>query len=194
MPTPLLEMTLEELWQLFPIQLSEHNDDWANWYEEEKVRLLSLLENYIARIDHIGSTYVKDLLAKPIIDILLQVNTNADISAVKEILLSDGWLLMAENSNYGELDLNKGYTPEGFAKKVYHLHVRREGDWDELYFRDYLAIHPEAVAEYAKLKQSLLTKYEHNRDAYTEAKTDFVKSCTEKARAQVNINSILPKY
>ena len=178
----LSEMALDELWHLFPIQLSEHSPDWAVWYEEESGRLVSLLGAHIARIDHIGSTYVKGLMAKPIVDILCQVKPDADMTAVKDILANDGWLVMAENSAYGEIDLNKGYTPEGFADKIYHLHVRREGDWDELHFRDYLASHPEVAAEYAALKQGLLIKFEHNRDAYTEAKTEFVQACTAKAR------------
>jgi GrpB-like predicted nucleotidyltransferase (UPF0157 family) len=183
MGKPLAEMTTEELWQLFPIQLSEHKPEWAVWYAEEKNRLFSVLGERIARIDHIGSTYVAGLTAKPIVDILLQIKADADISNAKELLATDGWLLMAENSNYGELDFNKGYTPEGFADKVYHLHVRREGDWDELLFRDYLTGHPAAAEEYAKLKQELLLQYEHNRDAYTEAKTEFIKSCVTEARS-----------
>jgi len=175
MSKPFSDMTLEELWQLFPIQLSEHKPEWAGWYRLESDKLMSLLGKAVASVDHIGSTYVSGLLAKPIVDILLQVAADADLSLVKEIITAEGWHLMAENSNYGDLDLCKGYTPDGFADKVYHLHIRRAGDWDELYFRDFLASHPETAAEYAELKQSLLIKYEHNRDAYTEAKTEFVK-------------------
>ncbi|MDR1778686.1 MAG: GrpB family protein [Clostridiales Family XIII bacterium] len=182
MARPLSEMTLEELWQLFPIQLQEHRPEWADWYAEERGRLAAVLGARAARIDHIGSTYVEGLLAKPIVDILVQVAPDAEMAAVKADLLADGWLLMAENSAYGELDLNKGYTPDGFAERVFHLHVRREGDWDELRFRDYLTAHPEEAAAYAALKRELLGKYEHNRDAYTQAKTDFIKSCVAKAR------------
>ncbi len=107
MSKALSEMSLEELWQLFPIQLSEHNPDWAIWYEKERSRLASILGQSVAQIDHIGSTYVDALMAKPIVDILLQVKPSADIAAIKEVLTADGWLVMAENSNYGEIDLNK---------------------------------------------------------------------------------------
>ena len=78
--------------------------------------------------------------------------------------------------------LNKGYTEDGFADKVFHLHVRYTGDNDELYFRDYLMGHPDAASEYEKLKLKLWKKFEHNRDAYTNAKSEFVYKCTEKAR------------
>jgi len=63
MSKTLSEMTLEELWQLFPIQLSEHKSNWADWYEEECSRLVSILGTDIARIDHIGSTAVAGLIA-----------------------------------------------------------------------------------------------------------------------------------
>jgi GrpB-like predicted nucleotidyltransferase (UPF0157 family) len=73
-----------------------------------------------------------------------------------------------------QADFNKGYTPEGFAEKVYHLHVRYYGDWDELYFRDYLIEHKEIAQEYAILKAGLLEPYRNNRDGYTDAKREFV--------------------
>lgn len=60
------------------------------------------------------------------------------------------------------------------------MHLRYYGDHDELYFRDYLKGNPAAAKEYEALKLSLWKKYEHNRDAYTDAKSEFVKECTEK--------------
>lgn len=76
----------------------------------------------------------------------------------------------------------KGYTPNGFADKVFHLHVRYPGDWYELYFRDWLREHPEAAGEYANLKLRLQETFKHNRDGYTEAKGEFIKKVTEQAR------------
>lgn len=79
---------------------------------------------------------------------------------------------------------NKGYTKYGFAEKVYHLHVRYYDDWNELYFRDYLREHKDVADEYAKLKLGLWKKYEHDRDGYTDAKSEFVLKVTEKARKE----------
>lgn len=79
---------------------------------------------------------------------------------------------------------NKGYTKHGFAARVYHLHVRPAGDWDELYFRDYLVEHPETAQAYASLKQTLKTHFERDRDAYTAAKSEFVKWFSLAARAE----------
>ena len=78
------------------------------------------------------------------------------------------------------LSFNKGYTENGFAERVFYLHLRYAGDNVELYFRDYLIEYPEVAKEYEELK--LWKKYEHNRDAYTNAKTELVKKYTQKAK------------
>ncbi|MBZ2066038.1 GrpB family protein [Streptococcus sanguinis] len=181
MSPSLEEMSLEELWQLFPIFLREHQDEWKDWYAEERLRLLSFLPaNQLVRISHIGSTSVETIWAKPIVDILLEIPKETDMAVMKDLLLQNGYLLMSESQ--GRMSFNKGYTPSGFAERVFHLHLRYECDHDELYFRDYLQEHPAVAKDYEKLKLSLWKKYEHNRDAYTEAKTDFIKNYTDEAK------------
>ncbi|MFQ7236844.1 MAG: GrpB family protein, partial [Enterococcus hulanensis] len=147
------EMTLEELWELFPIILKEHRAEYADWYEEEQQNLTKLLAEFeIQRINHIGSTSVEGLIAKPIVDILLELPEGYDLEKVTALLEKAGWILMIKDKEKQTLDLNKGYTPAGFAEQVYHLHVRALGDWDELYFRDYLQKYPEAARQYEELK------------------------------------------
>ncbi|MCY7012555.1 GrpB family protein [Streptococcus sanguinis] len=181
MSPSLEEMSLEELWQLFPIFLREHQAVWKDWYAEERLRLLSFLPaNQLVRISHIGSTSVKTIWAKPIVDILLEIPKETDMTVMKDLLLQNGYLLMSESQ--GRMSFNKGYTLSGFAERVFHLHLRYEGNHDELYFRDYLQEHPVVAKDYEKLKLSLWKQYEHNRDAYTEAKTDFIKNYTEEAK------------
>ena len=89
---------------------------------------------------------------------------------------------MAQSEN--RMDFNKGYTPNGFAERVFHLHLRAFGDHDELYFRYYLNEHPETAKEYEKLKLSLWKLYEYDRDGYTEQKTNFVRKVTQLAIEQ----------
>lgn len=84
------------------------------------------------------------------------------------------------------MSFNLGYTENGFAEKVFHLHLRLEGDHDELYFRDFLIEYPQVAKEYEQLKLSLWKQFEHDRDGYTEAKTAFVRSVTEKAKQRYN--------
>lgn len=177
MNKPLSEMSLEELWQLFPIRLTAHQTCWREWYQTEKGLLLSLLPD-TAKIHHIGSTSINGIWAKPTIDILVEASLN-DHEAIKDRLLQNGYLCMAETET--RIDFNKGYTPDGFAERVFHLHLRKFGDNDELYFRDYLNEHPEIAGAYEKLKLSLWRRFEHNRDGYTESKTAFVREYTQKA-------------
>ena len=179
----LSEMTLEELWTLFPIRLTEHNAEWKDQYAEMAIFLENKLSSCkVIRISHIGSTAINGILAKPIVDILVEIATDEDIIAVAEIITSSGFIKMSESK--GRISFNYGYTESGFAEKVYHLHLRYVGDNEELYFRDYLIDNPEIAKEYQQLKLNLWHQYEHNRDAYTEAKTEFIKKHTMDARKQ----------
>ncbi|ALU16252.1 GrpB protein [Eubacterium limosum] len=193
MKADLSELSLEELWALFPIILKEHNPDYKVWYEEEKQRIISKVqpENLI-RISHIGSTAVKGLTAKPIVDILLEIDGACGVSAIIKALKTLGWRLMSQEDDPVKLSFNKGYTPEGFADRVYHLHVRYFGNWPELYFRDFLIAHPDVAGEYERLKLKLWKQYEHDRDGYTEAKTDFVRRYSDMAKVEFN-NRYLPE-
>ncbi len=179
MKKKLSEMSLEELWQLFPIFLTEHQNCWEAWYSEEETLLKTALP-HVERISHIGSTAIPSIWAKPIIDILVEVPQESDLYAYKEQIVRNGYICMTQSEE--KISFNKGYTADGFAERVFHLHLRFAGNNDELYFRDYLNEHPEAAKEYEKLKLGLWKKYEHNRDRYTEAKTEMVERYTEQAR------------
>jgi len=177
----LSEMTLEELWALFPIRLTEHNSEWEKQYEEMRVYLEKQLSScHIVRISHIGSTAIKYIWAKPIVDILIEIAPMEKMAAVTKMIENSGFTKMSESDR--RVSFNSGYTDSGFAEKVYHLHLRYAGDHDELYFRDYLNDNPDIAEEYQRLKVGLWHKYEHDRDAYTEAKTEFVKKYTAEAK------------
>lgn len=179
----LSDMSLEELWELFPIILTEPDKRWHDYFSEMRKGIDNLLrELEIRRIEHIGSTAVAGIWAKPIIDILVEMENGADIDEAAKLIEEYGFIRMSSEPK--RISLNYGYTDEGFAEKVFHLHLRCCGDNDELYFRDYLNEHTEVAKEYERLKLSLWKQYEHNRDAYTEAKTEFVKRWTSVAKEQ----------
>lgn len=174
----LSEMSLEDLWRLFPIFLKEHRDCWNEWYEEERILLNAILPK--AKINHIGSTAVKGIWAKPIVDILAELPTNCNLSNVGAVLIDNGYMCMAKSES--RMSFNKGYTENGFAEKVFHLHLRYNGDNDELYFRDYLNEFPDVARAYEQMKLKLWKEYEHDRDGYTNAKCDFVRKYTAEAK------------
>ncbi|MDU1891462.1 MAG: GrpB family protein [Dysgonomonas sp.] len=185
MNKPLNEMSNEELWQLFPIILSEHKAYWKEYYIAEKEFLENLIGNNIEAIHHIGSTAIPNLTAKPTIDILIEISDNTDIPGLIRKMEINGYIYSPQPDKPApHLMFLKGYTSTGFASKVFHIHIRYKGDWDELHFRDYLLSHPEAVKEYVMLKQKLKEQYEHDRDGYTMAKTDFIRRITDLARDQ----------
>lgn len=166
-------MTLEELWELFPITLVAYNPDWKVWADEEMDFLSQLLSDYPVRISHIGSTAIHSIKSKPIIDLLVELSDCFDWKAVKDLLKLNGYICMAESE--GRMSFNKGYTINGYAERVFHVHFHLPGDNDEIRFRDYLLEHSDMALEYEKLKLSLLPKFQNDRDGYTEAKSDFVK-------------------
>lgn len=178
MSKKLSEMTLEELWQLFPIFLTEHQTCWKEWFAEEEAILKKLLPK--AEINHIGSTAIPTIWAKPIIDILIEVPKGCELLPSKDTLVNSGYICMSQNEK--RISFNKGYTENGFAEKVFHLHVRYAGDNDELYFRDYLIEHPDVAKAYEEMKLKLWKEYEHDRDGYTNAKAEFVQRYTAKAK------------
>lgn len=180
-------MTNKELWKLFPIIISQSNPAWKEKYLIEKTLIETKIGIHnINRISHIGSTSVPNLPAKPTIDILLEIKDNTDLDrliiAIKEL----GYLYSPQPNNPApHMMFMRGYTTEGFKGQAYHLHVRYRGDWDELYFRDYLISHPDVAVEYGRLKQKLQQKFEFDRDGYTAAKTDFIRQITKLAREEI---------
>lgn len=122
----LSDMSLKELWQLFPIALTEHNPLWKNWATDEIETLRRILGPIRATYHHIGSTAIEGIMAKPIIDLLVVVGDTAEFPIVKRMLVEAGYICMSEAD--ARISFNKGYTRQGYAERVYHLHLRPDGD------------------------------------------------------------------
>ncbi len=175
------EMSLDELWQLFPIFLVAHNDKWKLYYNEMEFFLKKILsECPVVRISHIGSTAIEGIWAKDIVDILIEVSKNSNIENTAKVIEKNGFIRMSTETD--RISCNLGYTKDGFADKVFHVHLRYIGDNDELYFRDYMNEHVHLAKEYEMIKLRLWKLFEHNRDAYTNAKTEFIRKWTHKAK------------
>ncbi|HNW72082.1 MAG: GrpB family protein [Bacteroidales bacterium] len=184
------EMSPAELGRLFPIELVGYNPEWKKVFEDEKEKIeLRLAGITTTRISHIGSTAIPGIMAKPTIDILLEINFSKEtmmtetlamdnqLSLIKMGLEAEGYHCLQKPENPPpHMMFVKGYTLAGFSGQAFHLHLRYPGDWDEIRFRDYLLQHSEAAAEYEKLKIRLAEQFRNDRDGYTNAKGGFIAS------------------
>lgn len=183
MAKELADMSLEELWELFPIALVEYDEGWEASYTGMERRLRELLaEIPDVRISHVGSTAIPGIQAKAIVDVLVEVPEDCELEAAAHAIEDGGLTRMSAEARRASFNL--GYTKDGFADEVFHVHLRYAGDNDELYFRDYLRDHPQIAKEYEALKLDLAKRFEHDRDGYTDAKSDFIRKWTEIAKAE----------
>ena len=190
------DLTPEEFLKTFPITLKPHDPAYALWYEEEKRRIIETVgEENTARMNHIGSSAVPGLTAKPIVDMLLEIDGTCHVEALLEKLRAIGYgeeVLTRKTDPFRVLAV-RGMSCKGFADRVFFLHIRYLGDWDELYFRDYLIAHPETAKAYGDLKVRILRDIEEGRlermpggqpNGYSMAKLEFVKEVSRKAKAE----------
>ncbi len=191
MKKSLSEMTLEEMWKLFPIILSEHKSCWREWYNKEEKRIATFIGMKNIKIYHIGSTAINNIWAKPIVDILLEIPNDISMSVIKEMLLNNGYICMHEEKN--RKSFNRGYTNEGFAEKVFHLHLHYYGDNDELFFRDYMNENFVLAKKYEKLKLSLWKEFKYNRDAYTNAKEALETAVEDETTTPMTFKELIEK-
>jgi GrpB-like predicted nucleotidyltransferase (UPF0157 family) len=159
------------------IEIVEYNPRWPAQYNEIAARLAATFGDRALRIDHIGSTSVPGLVAKPIIDVQVTVR---DFDGVPEALLAAG-LEMSEFARDHrppgttvpdeQLEKRLGFTRAGPIDA--HVHVRVDGRFNQRYallFRDYLRAAPEAAASYAAIKRALADIVGDDRDAYYAVK------------------------
>lgn len=179
------KLTAEELGKLFPIRLVDHNPEWREKYLDERQNIIhSAGPETILRIEHIGSTAIPGICAKPIIDILIEIKDNTDPDLLIENLHKIEYQYIPKPENPPpHMMFAKGYSRTRSSGPIYHIHVRYTGDWDEIVFRDYMISHPTDAFKYEDLKRKLASVYKHNREKYTERKTAFIKQVIQKARS-----------
>ena len=151
--------------------IAPYDPGWAELFAGLGGRLRAELGDVAIRIDHIGSTAVPGLAAKPIIDVQVSVASLEPVAAYRDQIERCGFVWRSGNT-----ELTKRYFRERPGLRRTHLHVRRAGSFSEqfaLLFRDYLRTHPERAAAYAELKQTLAPLLLTDRQAYVDAKVPF---------------------
>src|SRR6516165_12482010 len=160
-----------------PIELTDYDPVWSDRFAEQQARLTDLLKPWLAGvIEHIGSTSVPGLRSKPVVDLLAPVQSLAAVRAAIPMLELDGWLSWPDDPNR---HYRLWFLRPNPAARTHHLHIIQQGDPNILAliaFRDALRRDPKAREAYSSLKENLANKYRDNRDAYSNAKTEFVRS------------------
>jgi GrpB-like predicted nucleotidyltransferase (UPF0157 family) len=157
-----------------PVLVVPYEDEWPRLFQELAAQMRAALGEVALRIDHIGSTSVPGLAAKPVIDVQISVAALEPVETFREPLERLGYVFRANDP-----ERTKCYFREPPGERRTHVHVRRLGSWNEqfaLLFRDYLRAHGDAAYRYATLKRRLAARYNQpeQRTKYTDAKDPFI--------------------
>ncbi|CAG9001624.1 MAG: hypothetical protein CENE_03647 [Candidatus Celerinatantimonas neptuna] len=155
------------------VKLSEYSDDWPNEYEKERLFIMTRAGKYLSRIEHIGSTSVPGLSAKPIIDIGIEVDSIAELEMLVKSLPPDAYEYFGERDILGDYFFAKGSD----EMRTHYIHVslcesKRLDNY--IKFRDALCSNPMLVSEYQNLKRILSSQYHNDRKSYTELKGQLI--------------------
>jgi GrpB-like predicted nucleotidyltransferase (UPF0157 family) len=159
------------------VELVEYDPSWAQLFESERAALAPIFDGQVVGIEHIGSTSVPDLCAKPIVDVLV---------GLRELALTDGQIHAMERLGYEYLG-EHGLPGRLFFRKkprTHHVHVVEHGGdhWErQLTFRDTLRSDAEERRRYDEFKRRLAAEG-HPRETYTEMKTPFIREVEARAR------------
>ncbi len=166
------------------IAIVDYDPNWPALFEAERGRILSATGHLVVVIEHVGSTAVPGLAAKPVIDIMAAVRHLDDARKCIEPLHAVGYEYVPEYE--AELPERRYFHKGPSGDRTHHLHmVELTSDfWKRhLLFRDYLRAHPGTARQYQELKRRLAAQFGADRSGYTEAKGPFIRAVEEKARA-----------
>lgn len=159
-----------------PVILEPHTPAWAERFSQEHDTLATIFAGTEHRIEHVGSTAVEGLTAKPIIDILLGVDELPVVESRIARLAASGYDYVARHE--AVLPQRRYFRKKRNGRRLAHLHcVRLNSSFfrDHLRFRDTLRSDPKVAREYCELKRRLAGRWRHDRRAYTDGKSEFIR-------------------
>lgn len=161
------------------------NNEWELIAKTEKAFLLKLLESILVTLEHIGSTSIPNISAKPVIDFLGEVTSLEKIDSKKELLEQNGYIWRGENGISERRYLKK--LQNGRNEDLLHIHLFVVGHLQiarHTLFRDYLLKYPDIAAEYNELKKQLAKEFTHERTKYQEGKSRFIEEIISRAEKE----------
>jgi len=162
------------------VKLVPYTIEWKRLFEEEKARLQSVIGKYVLGIQHVGSTSIPGMVAKPILDIGI---------AVRNFEEARGCILPIERLEYeyrGEFGIPRRHYFVRGTPRTHHIHMNEidSRDWEnQVLFRDFLIQWPELAKEYITLKANLAQQFPTDREAYLNGKASFIEMVLEMARS-----------
>lgn len=169
----------------YPVVIVDYDPEWPAQYAAEADRIREALGDRIVAVEHIGSTAVPELAAKPIIDLMVGLRDLANAGGCVAPLERLGYEYVPQ---YEESMPERRYFHKGPPRgRTHHLHMVEVGSdfWERhLLFRDILRAHPETARAYGALKRELAGRHGADREAYTDAKTAFIAAAIERAREE----------
>ncbi|MEI8246589.1 MAG: GrpB family protein [Lentisphaerota bacterium] len=161
------------------IEVVNYEDKWPAEFRKEAEMLLNLLSKEIVHVHHIGSTAVPGLRAKPVIDILVEVNNIDALDQYNSKMEQAGYIPKGEFGIAG-----RRFYLKGLYNRTHHVHAFNAGSTEvdrHIAFRDYLIVHPVAAKEYAELKARCAAECNNDNERYCAAKHEFVTAHEKKA-------------
>ena len=162
-----------------PVLLSEYDSKWPQQFEQEKEYLIGVIGNFLCgSIEHVGSTAVPGLIAKPVIDIMFGVRSLKESTPAIDVLSTAGYVYFPYKT-----EVMHWFCKPSDAYRTHHLHlIPHESElWRQrIRFRDLLRTDAEVANEYSALKRDLAARYKDDRETYTQEKSPFI----ERALAQ----------
>lgn len=168
------------------VKVVPYDETWKYEFEKEKQILKNLLKDFDVQIEHVGSTSIPGLSAKPIIDIAIGAKDEKMLFEVAKVLENAGYDMLNSYEEKGEILARKG-SPEN---RTHYIHIEIVGSeyWNEfMYFKRYMLDNPEEVRNYQVLKEQLSEKYANERKMYTASKNEFITNILEKAYKIYNL-------
>ncbi|WP_393959966.1 GrpB family protein [Priestia megaterium] len=162
------------------VKLEPYDYNWLILFDKERELLSSQLKGLIIKIEHVGSTSIEGLFAKPIIDIAIGVSSLDKVIKIREKVKEIGYLEVPVS-----IDGKHVFAKNKENKITHFLHIMiyNQDLWkDQISFRDYLRSFPDAKMEYVKLKEELTNKYPNDVVSYTNEKKEFVDNILKRAK------------
>lgn len=172
-----------------PIEVVEYDPRWPVAFGAIAAPLRAALGDLALSIEHVGSTSVPGLAAKPIIDLDIVISSRLKLPEVLERLAG---LSYVHRGNLGIPGREAFHWPGGQRHHLYVCSVDVPGLHEHLLFRDYLRAHAAEVQAYGALKQRLAAQHREDREAYTDAKTDFIRGVLARAAAEYGFEQFQP--